>query len=181
MTSRDRLLMRLCQRFAHATIANCEACRQSVIEQEGARPERVYVIPNGIDLSRFVHIPPYQPKMNGELERVGVVANLRSVKGIDIFIRRPGIGGGGVSECAVPHRRRRLPVPYRKLAEECGVAEKVQFPARSKTFPPSSPQLDVAVLPSRAEGLSNALLEYMAAGRPIVAHCSGREFGGYRS
>jgi glycosyltransferase involved in cell wall biosynthesis len=33
--------------------------------------------------------------------------------------------------------------------------------------------LDVAVLPSRAEGMSNALLEYMAAGRPLVATAVG--------
>ena len=33
--------------------------------------------------------------------------------------------------------------------------------------------LDVAVLCSRSEGLSNALLEYMAAGRAIVATAVG--------
>ena len=34
-------------------------------------------------------------------------------------------------------------------------------------------RLDVAVLCSRSEGMSNALLEYMAAGRPIVATAVG--------
>ncbi|NQT13916.1 MAG: glycosyltransferase, partial [Planctomycetes bacterium] len=34
-------------------------------------------------------------------------------------------------------------------------------------------ELDVAVLTSHSEGLSNAILEYMAAGRPIVATAVG--------
>ena len=58
----DRFLMQICQRFTHATIANCEACRQSAIAQERARPERVHVIPNGIDLSRFGISRPTSPR-----------------------------------------------------------------------------------------------------------------------
>ena len=107
--------------------------------------------------------------MNGELRRVGVVANLRPVKGIDIFIRAAALVVAEFPSVLFPIAGDGDPVPYRKLAEECGVAEKVQFLGPVEDIPAFLAQLDVAVLPSRAEGLSNALLEYMAAGLPVVA------------
>jgi L-malate glycosyltransferase len=173
MTARDRRLMRFCQRFAHATITNCEACRRSVIEQERACPDRVFVIPNGIDLSRFALIPPYQPKRNGELRRVGVVANLRPVKGIDVLIRAAALVSRDFPNVVFSIAGDGDPAPYRQLAEECGVTEKIQFLGPVADIPAFLAGLDVAVLPSRAEGLSNSLLEYMAAGRPIVATAVG--------
>jgi L-malate glycosyltransferase len=63
--------------------------------------------------------------------------------------------------------------PYRKLAAACGIADCVQFLGTLEDIPNFLAQLDVAVLPSRAEGLPNSLLEYMAAGRPIVATAVG--------
>src|SRR5262245_60163589 len=88
MTKRDIRLARFYNRwFLDKIIANCEAARQAVIEQEGAKPEQVIVLPNLIDLKRFAHISPWQPKTNDQRRKVGMVGNLREVKGVDIFIR----------------------------------------------------------------------------------------------
>src|SRR5690606_36011109 len=59
--------------------------------------------------------------------------------------------------------------PYQHLIDELGISERVKLIGSVEDIPQFLGTLDVAVLPSRAEGQSNALLEYMAAGRPIVA------------
>jgi glycosyltransferase involved in cell wall biosynthesis len=173
MTFRDRCLMRLCHRLAHATIANSEASRRTVIEQERARPERVHILPNGIDMDRFADTPPYSPKLNGELRRVGVLSNLRPVKGIDVFIRAAARVAAELPNVEFSIAGEGDPAPYRQLANECGIADKVRFLGSVVDVPAFLAMLDVAVLPSHAEGFSNSLLEYMAAGRPIVATAVG--------
>jgi L-malate glycosyltransferase len=173
MTFRDRCLMRLCQRLAHATIANSEASRRAVIAQERARPERVFILPNGIDLGRFADMPPYSPKLNGEPRRVGVVSNLRSVKGIEVFIRAAARVAGEFPNVEFPVAGDGDAAAYREVARECGIADKVRFLGPVVDVPAFLARLDVAVLPSHAEGFSNSLLEYMAAGRPIVATAVG--------
>ncbi len=47
-TPRDRWIGRLLNLATDATLANCEACRQAVIAQEGTRPNSVTIIHNGI-------------------------------------------------------------------------------------------------------------------------------------
>jgi len=170
VTRRDRWLGRLYNRwFIDKIVANCEAARKAVIEQEGAKPAQVVVLPNLIDLDRFRGISPWTPKPAGTLRRVGMVGNLRPVKGVDLFIRAAAevirefprtefaIAGGGDA------------TPYSSLIKELGIADRVSLLGPVDDVPAFLATLDVAVLPSRAEGLSNSLLEYMAAGRPIVA------------
>ena len=62
----------------------------------------------------------------------------------------------------------------RQLAGETGVGNRLQLLGSVADVSEFLEGLDVAVLASRAEGLSNSLLEYMAAGLPIVAtHVGG--------
>ena len=173
MTRADRWLGRVCGRFVSATIANCEACRRSIIQQEGARPDSVVVIGNGIDTTAFANLRPFEPSTNGRPRAVGMVANLRPIKGPDVFVRAAGLlrdkhpnvrfrmAGEGDRESVL------------KLARECGVEDRLELLGSVSDIPHFLERLDIAVLTSHSEGLSNGLLEYMAAGRPIVATAVG--------
>ena len=56
-----------------------------------------------------------------------------------------------------------------RQAEALGVGRDVHFAGNLDDVRPALTAMDVFVLPSREEGMSNALMEAMAAGRPIVA------------
>jgi glycosyltransferase involved in cell wall biosynthesis len=169
LTPWHRRLGRLCGLLSDGLVANCEACRDAIVADEGLSPDRVAVLENGVDLSRFAAVCPPAPS-----GRVGVVANLRPVKGLDVFLRaaatvsaaHPGamfqIAGQGP-----------LRAPLGRLAEELGLAGRVTWWGSVGDVPGFLAALELAVLPSLSEGMSNALLEYMAAGRPIVATAVG--------
>ena len=75
-------------RLVHATIANSESSRQSVIEQENADPNSVVVIPNGVDLDIFRPQTKKKQTSNSDaIHRIGMLANLRPVKRVDDLIR----------------------------------------------------------------------------------------------
>ena len=101
---------------------------------------------------------------------MGCVANLRPVKNIDGLMRvaaslLPGfpnltfvVAGEGEERPALE-----------RLHGELRLGERFRLLGAVRDIPAFLGGLDVAVLPSHSEGMSNALLESMAAGRPIVA------------
>ena len=56
-----------------------------------------------------------------------------------------------------------------RLIADLGLGDRFRLVGNVADVPGFLAGLDVAVLPSHAEGMSNAVLEYMAAGRPVVA------------
>lgn len=170
----SRLLGRAATRLSCGTIANCAAAKEAVIAQEGALPNSVVVIPNGIDTDRFAGIPDLATTWGKRPPRIGAVANLRDVKGLDIFVRAAAIvvkhypaatfvvAGEGDQRGALE-----------ALIAELGLTGRFELPGAVNDIPRFLSELDVAVLCSQSEGLSNALLEYMAAGRAIVATAVG--------
>lgn len=168
MRPRDRWLGRLCNRFTHALVANCEACRDAFCRDEKFTPARTVVLENGVDLERFPEprftLPP------ARAPRVGIVANLRPVKNLEMFVRAAArvavnfpqvtfhIAGDG-------ELRPRL----QALAAELGIGDRFFLPGSIRDVSAFLATLDVGVLCSHSEGMSNAVLEYMAAGLATVA------------
>lgn len=170
LTPAHRRLGRALNLLTTATVANCGAARAALLNDEKPPSRSVFVLENGVDLERFLG-----PGLPGEsARRVGAVANLRHVKGLDVLVAAAGrlaeefpevsfhVAGEGPERASL-ERAIRDGELERRFHLHGAVADIPGFLAG----------LDVAVLPSRAEGMSNAVLEYMAAARPVVATAVG--------
>jgi glycosyltransferase involved in cell wall biosynthesis len=169
LTRKHRLLHRLYGPWIDLSLTN-SAEGKAALEAEGVPAARIAVLENGVDVERFATDPPRFAKE----VCVGAVANLRPVKRLDLLIRaaakllprHPGlrfeVAGDGP-------QRPELEI----LIAELGIADRFRLLGQVSDVPAFLASLDVAVLCSSTEGMSNAVLEYMAAGRPIVATSVG--------
>ncbi len=107
---------------------------------------------------------------------IGLVANLHPVKRVDVFLRALFLLRQGL-----PALRFRAVIcgdgPERQslfnLADRLGLGSIVQFAGNVKDVNSYLSRLDIGVLCSDREGLSNAILEYMAHALPVVATAVG--------
>jgi glycosyltransferase involved in cell wall biosynthesis len=174
LTPAHRLLARCLNPVVTRTLTNCDAARRAFLESERPRPESVIVLENGVDAERFLDLPVPGEAHRTEGRCVGAVANLRPVKGLDIFLRA---AAQIVGEYPDVHFRIAGEGPMRgaleREAEEKGLKSRFSLCGAVGDMPGFLTGLDIAVLCSHAEGMPNAVLEYMAAGRPIVATSVG--------
>ena len=103
-----------------------------------------------------------------------MVANLRPVKDVERLVHAAADLAGRFPEVTFHvagegDERPRL----ERLLGELGLAARFRLEGSVRDIPAFLARLDVAVLCSRSEGMSNAVLEYMAAGRPVVATAVG--------
>ncbi len=169
----DRCLGRLYNRIVTMTVANCEACRRAVIDQERAVPDSVTVLENGLELEPLERIPPLSLADNGQARRVGMVANLRPVKALEVFVAAAAVLAAQFPAVSFHIAGGGDEAPLRKLIRRCALEDRCRLYGSVGDIPAFLHELDVAVLTSYSEGLSNAILEYMAAARPIVATAVG--------
>lgn len=160
---------------ADAIVANSSSVRQHLMER-GIASDKINVIYNGLDLSRFEHPTILEKAKFGlpvgdSIRFITLVANLRhAVKNVPMFLRV----AKSVSEI-LPERHfvvageGELLAELRNIATEMGIGDIVHFIGRCDNVPALLSASYACVLTSTAEGLSNSILEYMAAGKPVVA------------
>jgi len=176
-----RLLIAL-ERMSFSTadlvISTNESYRQIAIDRGGKKPEDVFVVRSGPDLSRIRQVPANPELRKGRKYLVGYVGVMGKQEGIDLLLQAVqlivhhlkrtdiqfGLVGGGTE----------LPA-MRELAKQLGVAEYVTFTGRA----PDAELLemlntaDICVNPDRANEMNdrstmNKVMEYMALAKPVV-------------
>ncbi len=188
LTPRQQYVHKMVCRLADRVVVNAEAIKTWLVEQ-GFRPERILVIPNGVDVARFNSRPDRSDP--GFRARLGLpsgapvvvlLARLHPDKGIEQFLRAAArvsvrfpravflvvgecfTGRGGVF--AEDHE---YPRKLAQVASSLGIGAHVRLPGFIEDVPRLLRHATLSVLPSLSEGLSNTLLESMAAGVPVVA------------
>lgn len=169
-----RWLQRFSNRYATRLVANCEAVRQHIITSERFAPERVVVVYNGLDVSAFDPARTQRTRIREKIGIpqdavvVGMVAALRPVKGTELFVRAASkVPPGNVYFVLVGDGPLRPQLETDATAS--GLGERFKFLGAKKDIPLYLQSLDLAVLCSESEGFSNSILEYLAAGLPVVA------------
>ncbi len=134
-------------------------------------PDRVRVAQNGIDPAPWTSASPLE-RASLDLPEgapvAAVVGLLNVAKGQDLALRALAQPGCAELHLLVAgHGERRA--EWQRLAADLGVAERVRWLGWRDDVPRIVATADALLLPSRWEGMPYALLEAMAAGRPVVA------------
>jgi glycosyltransferase involved in cell wall biosynthesis len=176
-TALQKRAERMSFRLGHRVIANCLVVRDMLI-REGVSPERIIQHYNGLDLDRLKVSPEVSRtdalakfKLPSGKRFVTIVANLRNpVKDHPVFLRAAAQVRAAVPDAAfVIAGEGELMPSLRELAAELGIAEDVHFIGRCDDVAMLLHASNIGALSSKAEGFANAILEYMAAGLPVVA------------
>lgn len=130
----------------------------------GYSDSRITYIPNGVE------VPVLGENTYNQVIRVITISRLSQEKGIDVLLR-------AWAEVMKEERGLKLLIvgygslesDLRGLSHSLGIAESVDFVGKVQNPSEYLNKTDLFILPSRSEGMSNALLEAMSYGIPCIA------------
>lgn len=171
-------LMRRADRCAARVVANAEAVRDHFAAQ-GLPADKIAVVPNLVDVEERDRLAAVPFPRAGELpagRRLVVVNRLDPEKNVGVLIDAlPRVRSEFPDAVLIVAGDGREMPALRARAAARGVAAAVCFLGEIHEVPALLPLCEIgALVPSRNEGLSNTILEYMAAGLPTLAtDCGG--------
>ena len=166
--------LKVSNRFVDRIAVNSNAVKFNVVKMEGYPESRIKVIYNGLRRNRIEQgkAPLFRDKFNisPDHQIVGMVSNLYDVKRpkdliqafleVNKTLKRVHLVfvGGGPKEIE----------PLKIYVDKLSINRHVHFTGKIPEPIPVIKHFDVCVSCSESEGLSNAILEYMGCGKPVV-------------
>ena len=174
-TTAQRWVERRAFDAAHRVVVNADAIGADLVAH-GVPAAKIRTVYNGLDPARFQITTG---KRKDRLAAFGIPADRRVVtilanlwlvlKDHPTFLRAAAQVHAARSDTAfVVAGEGTLLEPLRQLAAELGIADHVYFIGRCQNVADLLSVSDIGVLSSVSEGFPNVLVEYMAAGLPVV-------------
>ena len=177
LTGLQKSMQKWACRAADHVLVNARAVA-ALLGAQGYGLARLSVIHNGIDVSRFGQRLP-TGNLRAELglpataPLVAVFSRLNRLKGIEYFLQAAASLAARFEQVRFLVVGDSVSQAYRDELERCaaglGLGQRVLFTGFRSDVPALLAEVSVSVLPSLSEGLSNVVLEAMAAGVPVVA------------
>lgn len=162
-------------RVALGAIANSHHAA-SALTDLGMPDERIQVIPNGLEVDNLSALADRGPFLSdftgdrGHMKVIGAVGRLTPLKGHDVLIHAIQMLRNQNKRCTcviVGDGETRNNLEQLALASETG--HSFRFLGYQENVFSIIRDFDICVLPSHQDSCPNALLEYMAMGRPVIA------------
>lgn len=177
-TPRNRAILRTTQKLSDVIIANSLAVKDYLINHDGFGPEKIAVVRNAVDVAKFADAnlaPASLPDSDSVDFQFAVVANMHGpTKGHKFLIE------AAQQVCRLHPRVRfvlvgdgELRASLQDSVRSLGLQRNFLFLGGRTDVANILRAVDAGILPSLSEGLPNSVLEYMAAGKAIIATRAG--------
>ncbi|RJT23861.1 glycosyltransferase family 4 protein [Buttiauxella izardii] len=164
-----------------AVICNAEMVKREIIEDFSISANKIHVIYNAIDSSRFV---PANEARRGELrDELAIPQSAVALVFVGSGFERKGLAGAiktiaNTDRYLVVVGQDKAEKQYKELAQSLGCLNRVRFMGMQKNTLPFYQAVDGLLLPTLYDPFPNVILEAMACGLPVITSptCGGAEF-----
>lgn len=166
-----RTLEKFSDRLAHRIVVNCHSVERELVANYSIPPRKIHLVYNGIDTKLF---HPHGPRAalpfpSGAIV-IGVICALRAEKDLHTLLH-------AFAQIAPDFPRAHLLLvgegAERPSLEAACLPHRTYFAGTQSDVAPWYRAIDIFVLPSRSEALSNSLLEAQACGCSVIASHTG--------
>lgn len=169
-SSLERRWLGWADRMADGVVVNCLAMQRELIAANGVEPSHIHLCYNGLDTGVF-----HMDRVVNRVTVIGCICGLRAEKGLDTLVRafaRLPRDGPAAELLLVGDGAARPGLEA--LAASLGLGGRIRIEPGTDNVVPWLHRIDIFVLPSRSEALSNSLMEAMACGcAPVASRVGG--------
>jgi glycosyltransferase involved in cell wall biosynthesis len=168
-----RRLVRVTDLLVDGIVTNCRALETNLIQEENLPRRRVHLCYNGINAAQYPQLA-LRERCSTEAITIGCISVFRPEKNLPLLLEAVSslaalfpkihllLAGGGSEEERI-----------RELADHLRITNKLTLLPSQNNILTVLENIDIFVLPSTTEALSNSLMEAMACGRPVIASSVG--------